>query len=194
MRFADLPAPPAHPLQSLVEFGALWDLAASRDTRRVVEVGSLYGGTLWYWTRLPLATHVISVDLLPAHEPIRSEVAAAREGWSGWTLPRACLLTTYDADSHDPALVAHTAKYGPFDLLFLDGDHTYEGVAEDFRLWSPHVREGGLIAFHDTVVNGTRDEPGVRKFVEELKRTWRWLSIEFFEPDGAGITAFTEHR
>jgi hypothetical protein len=52
------------------------------------------------------------------------------------------------------------------------------------------VRSGGLVAFHDTVVNGTRDEPGVRQLVAELKRTWRLLSVEFFDPDGAGITAF----
>jgi predicted O-methyltransferase YrrM len=81
---------------------------------------------------------------------------------------------------------------GPLDLLFLDGDHTFEGVAQDFTMWGPLVRKGGLIAFHDTVLNGTRDEPGIRKFVEELKRTWRWLSIEFFDPDGAGITAFRD--
>lgn len=35
------------------------------------------------------------------------------------------------------------------DLLFIDGDHRYESVLRDFRLWSPLVKPGGVIAFHD---------------------------------------------
>src|SRR5256884_4232168 len=36
------------------------------------------------------------------------------------------------------------------DLLFIDGDHEYEAVRRDFEDWSPHLREGGIIIFHDT--------------------------------------------
>jgi cephalosporin hydroxylase len=174
MRFADLPAPPAHPLQSLVEFGALWDLAACNATRRVLEVGSADGGSLWYWLQLPGVEEVTTIDL------------AVREEWQSWS----DRLHIYEGNSHGPNVVQ--THIDALDLLFLDGDHTYEGVHADFHTWSPLVRKGGVVAFHDTVVNGTRDEPGVRKFVEELKRTWRWLSIEFFDPDGAGITAFVD--
>jgi hypothetical protein len=34
-------------------------------------------------------------------------------------------------------------------LLFIDGDHRYEGVRRDFEMYSPLVGAGGLIAFHD---------------------------------------------
>ena len=37
----------------------------------------------------------------------------------------------------------------PLDFLFIDGDHRYEGAKADFELYSPLVRTGGLIAFHD---------------------------------------------
>lgn len=37
------------------------------------------------------------------------------------------------------------------DFLFIDGDHTYEGVKRDFLMYSPLVRKGGIIAFHDIV-------------------------------------------
>jgi len=37
------------------------------------------------------------------------------------------------------------------DFLFIDGDHTYEGVEGDFEMYSPLVRRGGIIAFHDIV-------------------------------------------
>jgi len=39
----------------------------------------------------------------------------------------------------------------PIELIFIDGDHSYEGVKRDFELWYPKVVEGGVIAFHDTV-------------------------------------------
>jgi hypothetical protein len=34
-------------------------------------------------------------------------------------------------------------------LLYLDGDHSYEGVMRDLRLWYPKVVKGGIIAGHD---------------------------------------------
>ena len=35
------------------------------------------------------------------------------------------------------------------DLLFIDGDHTYEGVKGDFELYFPLVNSGGYIVFDD---------------------------------------------
>lgn len=37
------------------------------------------------------------------------------------------------------------------DLLFVDGDHSYEGVKRDFEMYAPLVRSGGSVAFHDIV-------------------------------------------
>jgi hypothetical protein len=39
----------------------------------------------------------------------------------------------------------------PLRLLWIDGDHTYEGVKLDVDLFSPFLREGAIIAFHDTL-------------------------------------------
>lgn len=38
----------------------------------------------------------------------------------------------------------------PIDLLFIDGDHSYRGEMADYRAYSPLVRDGGVIALHDT--------------------------------------------
>ncbi len=35
------------------------------------------------------------------------------------------------------------------DFLFVDGDHSYEGVLEDVKAWLPKLNEGALVAFHD---------------------------------------------
>jgi len=43
---------------------------------------------------------------------------------------------------------------GPIDVLFIDGDHSYEGVVRDVEAWVPHVKPGGLVMFHDTGLEG----------------------------------------
>ncbi len=38
---------------------------------------------------------------------------------------------------------------GSLGFVFLDPNHSYEYVREDIQLWTPKVRQGGLIAGHD---------------------------------------------
>lgn len=52
----------------------------------------------------------------------------------------------------------------PIKLLFIDGNHDYEFVKQDYELWSPLVVPGGYIIFHDY----SAEWPGVKKFVDEL--------------------------
>ena len=73
-------------------------------------------------------------------------------------------------DSHNPRTVELTKKYlhgNPADFLFIDADHTETGVRSDYGMYSPLVRKGGMIAFHDIAI--TRPEYGVRKLWSELK-------------------------
>lgn len=63
-----------------------------------------------------------------------------------------CLI---EEDSHDKNAIKlvngtlekeHKTR---IDLLYIDGDHTYNGVKTDFDYFSPFVKKGGIIAFHD---------------------------------------------
>lgn len=54
----------------------------------------------------------------------------------------------------------------PIDLLFIDRIHTYWGVSEDIRLWTPFVKPDGVVLFHDYSVG----YPGTIKAVDG------WLS------------------
>jgi hypothetical protein len=122
----------------------------------IVEVGAFYGGTLWAWQQL--GARVIGVDLPPAGYPDGPNVNAAG-------------MTVILGDSHDPATVNQlvTELAGePIDMLFIDGDHTYEGVKADYELYSPLVRPGGVIGFHDICTHPTMPFIEVDKF---------WLSL-----------------
>lgn len=66
------------------------------------------------------------------------------------------------------------------DLLFIDGDHHYEPVRDDCLKFSPFVRSGGLLVFHDYVNDRW---PGVRQAVDEFAVSsglWDWHTRERF--------------
>ena len=58
----------------------------------------------------------------------------------------------------------------PIDLLFIDGDHLYEGVHADWNNWSKFVKVGGYVMFHDYNDNWT----GVQKVVDTEVNYGAW--------------------
>jgi predicted O-methyltransferase YrrM len=40
----------------------------------------------------------------------------------------------------------------PLSFIFIDGAHEYEAAKLDFDLWFPKILNGGVIAFHDTIL------------------------------------------
>jgi predicted O-methyltransferase YrrM len=58
----------------------------------------------------------------------------------------------------------------PLDLLFIDGDHSYEGCSTDLKAWLPFLKPGGWVAFHDS------SEAGVARAIHELFPKWNQSS------------------
>lgn len=78
-------------------------------------------------------------------------------------------------DIQDPPGVVGTvfyqqdSKLGPsedmeIDVLFIDGDHSYEGCKADIEAWYPYVKKGGVMLFHDC----DESSPGVVQAVAEF--------------------------
>lgn len=64
---------------------------------------------------------------------------------------------------------------GPIDLLFLDGDHSYAAVRQDFEDWAPKVRAGGYLVMHDVV---HPQHLGPARVVDELVRQDpQWVDV-----------------
>jgi predicted O-methyltransferase YrrM len=58
------------------------------------------------------------------------------------------------------------AKFdGPFDLIFIDGDHEAGWVEKDITSWLPKLKVGGIAIFHDYV---QADHPGVNEVVDRM--------------------------
>ncbi len=63
----------------------------------------------------------------------------------------------------NPKNYAFRGNIDKFDLIFIDGDHTFEGVKHDFEKFLPFVKKDGFILFHDY-----GNEEGVTKFCNTL--------------------------
>ena len=62
---------------------------------------------------------------------------------------------------------------GPVDFLFLDGDHSEEGVRKDWDGWHRFVIPGGVVAFHNAAIfegGWPRQDWGPVKLVDRLFR------------------------
>jgi predicted O-methyltransferase YrrM len=146
--------------QKLVEFAGLIQILSERDLNVVLEIGTAHGGTYWTWCHLATPTaHLVSIDL-PGNDEWTARVRSYPRPTQTQTLIR--------ADSHDPQTVRSVdGLRASVDLLFIDGDHSYEGVRADFENYARLVRPGGLIAFHD--VDSTNHP------ASEVDRLWTQL-------------------
>ena len=141
------------------------------------------GGTLWAWCKLaePDAT-VVSVDLPGGAYGGGYDDDAVRRFRS--YASRGQRLEFVQRDSHDPETVAAVESIlGPamLDFLFIDGDHSYEGVKQDCEMYAPLVRRGGLIAFHDVLPHPEVPDCQVDRFWTEVRKNRRHL--EFLYPE-----------
>ena len=55
----------------------------------------------------------------------------------------------------------------PIDLLFIDGNHDYPAVLQDYEQWTPLIKPGGVIAFHDVVFESDPDPAGPAMVVKQ---------------------------
>lgn len=163
-----------HAVQNRREILGLAARVRQLDPKVVVEIGTFKGGTLFIWCRVASPRQVISIDL-PGGDygggydgrrgRLYREFLADREG--------AEMVLLRD-DSHHPRTLAALAKSlagAPIDFLYIDGDHRYDGVKADFEQYSPLVRPGGLVAFHDIITRQGSHE--VHRFWPEIKERYR---------------------
>lgn len=168
-----------HGWMSTQELSSLYHFAKSVKGRGViVEIGSWRGrSTIWIarGAKDGAGAKVYAID------PFTGSAENQKPGLKIWTfddfknnLSRAGV---WDAVAAIIATSEMAAKEWskPIEFLFIDGDHEYEAVEKDFLLYSPHVINGGVIAFHDIMPSlkaifagwSIVGRPGPRKVVEK---------------------------
>jgi len=66
---------------------------------------------------------------------------------------------------------AKKVKKRNWDYIYIDGDHSYQGVKTDYQLFWPKLSEDGLMSLHDVTLKGTYggEEFGAWKLWQEIK-------------------------
>lgn len=138
--------------------------------KSILEIGSRYGFTLVDMAHRMKGKRVVSVDLPgagdwgnPGSEEIlkRNIEQLQKEGYEAHL---------FLGDSKAPDIIESVKNLGPFDLIFIDGDHRCEGVTAD---WMNYGHMGNTVVFHDIVEpkQGENQSLQVWKFWRELKGT-----------------------
>jgi len=126
------------------EIEGLVGAVRSINPKIVVEIGTHKGGNSALFCRtLETAEHIVGLDLCVQNAAKVRFFAAPEKRY-----------TVIHGDSQVPEARKRLERAlggRPIDFLFIDGDHSYDGVRRDYELYSPLVRKGGVIAFHDII-------------------------------------------
>lgn len=139
--------------------------------RVILEIGTARGGTLFMLTRVAAADALlVSIDL---------PCGNFGGGFPRWRAPlyrRFALpgqrIELLRGDSQDLSMVERVRKLlngRSIDFLFIDGDHSYDGVKRDNERFVCLVREGGLVALHDIqpIDDGSTEVPRYWRDIRE---------------------------
>jgi predicted O-methyltransferase YrrM len=157
--------------QKMDEFEHLVDRVVDLEPKVILEIGSKCGGSLLAWRLAAPDAKIISISL--------TDGPFGGGSVGGQTIERE-IEHWLNVNSHEQSTLTAVMKIlrnEPIDFLFIDGDHTYEGVLQDFAMYSWLVRRGGLIAFHDILPHPTSTGVFVRKLWKQL--TPRFETEEF---------------
>lgn len=151
---------PLHLQQKPKEFLKLLSILRRDPPKRLLEIGTFGGGALYFFARVAdPSAKIYSIDIKYPRN--------SRDLYKGLAV-RNQTITLLERDSHDPMTLRrlHSLLDKPLDFIFVDGDHSYEGVSLDYNMYYPLLRERGLMAFHDI---HEWEGLNVNKFWKELK-------------------------
>lgn len=143
----------------VLEAAYLFRLVRSLEDPLVGEIGRFKGGSTFLLAAA--GARVVSID----NDLERQAVDAP---------PLARALERYGLRDRVEIVIGDSRTYpverGTFDLVFVDGDHRYEGVRADFEHWWPAVANGGHMLFHDAEREMWTPSPAPRAQTEGVIR------------------------
>lgn len=123
----------------------------------ILEIGSFKGrSTILLAKAVALAnnTKVVAVDPLEG-DAVRPSSAPGVDSVSAEFYRNLDTAGVLDLVEFNQTFSADLAKrwpaYRKLRLLWIDGDHTYPGAKTDWDCFSPHLADGGIVAFHDVM-------------------------------------------
>lgn len=154
-------------LQKVDELTFILHLLDDRDL--VVEIGCDAGGTSWAIQQMEPQVHV-GIDL-------PGERYSSGLAWQGNTNS---IMIWGDSHAKETSIrLREVLDKRSIDVLIIDGDHSYWGVSEDFRMYAKLCT--GLVIFHDICQHQGIPDCKVDQFYNEIKG--RYPHVEYISPN-----------
>ncbi len=156
-----------------------------------VEIGSRQGGSLLMTSMfLPTGSITISIDLPNGpwgFEGTENDLKNVADIIQSNGIETHVIL----GSSHDESTVNKLVtllKGRKIDLLFVDGDHSHDGVLNDWNIYRNYLKRNSLVAFHDILKNEKLQSVQVWKLWERLRSEYNF--IEFVSQYGIGLIKY----
>ena len=174
-------------MQIPLEIENLQLTVANHQPKIIVEIGTANGGTLARWLEIPSAEIVISIDYpigIHGGQGFEERTYVISDALEQANLTNKQFYAI-NGDSKHPYLVARLEEIldgKKIDFLFIDGDHTYQGVKGDFDIYKQFLNENSIVGFHDIIDSEFHAENNcfVSTLWSELKQ--KYESVEFMYP------------
>ncbi len=157
--------------QKKQEYKDLLELIKKHNLKTGIEIGAYSGGT----TRgfLEVLNKLYTIDPYP-----RDKLNTLDQEFKN-------KFTLFPVDSHNKGTLdilkskLKKDQIDKVDFLFIDGDHTYNGVKKDFLMYKNLVKKEGIIAFHDITGSERHHSEGcyVDKLWNEIKNEFKYYEI-----------------
>ncbi|MDO9027520.1 MAG: class I SAM-dependent methyltransferase, partial [Candidatus Roizmanbacteria bacterium] len=132
----------------------------------ILEIGMYLGGTMELWSKAFQPEVLIGVDIAQK-SPKVIEIVKPNYHYL-WNMNSTNLATV--------GKVKEILGDRKVDFLFIDGDHHKLVVESDWQLFSPLVRQGGVIGFHDVCYQGPEEE--VYLFWPQMKKLFPYIELK----------------
>ena len=150
-----------------------------------LEIGSLFGFSMVNAMRSKTPGKFVGIDLFQATREIAMNNYSEDVELRGLSkekterLVEECNIHKHQVEfilgfSQDPSVYDKArAVSQDFDIMFIDGDHTFKGCQRDFKMYSPLLKVGGFLLFDD------QDYAEIHQVMNEIKRSckeqYEWI-------------------
>jgi predicted O-methyltransferase YrrM len=140
---------------------------ADHEPEVVVEIGSSLGGSFYLWNRyLDSSRFLVSVDI-----DFPGQRGSFFDEFDPETETRCVEGNSHTEETFERVVQALGER--EVDFLYIDGDHSYEGVKQDFDRYRSLLADDGIVGLHDV----THPNNGVPAFWTELQDEYQTTEI-----------------
>lgn len=153
------------------------DYIMNEECKNYLEIGTHYGHSISNMLQSKYTSNYMAIDIFEkwGDSKIKNMEKTANDNASKYNIHN-YTYKIIKGNSQSKTTIDAVREYFPegIDLLFIDGDHSYNGIIKDFNNYFPLINKGGYIVFDDYLPyklhNKERDAPkAINKIVFDNK-------------------------